>query len=105
MDGVSPLLLVDDGAAAEADGVLTIPRQTVDDQHDSAVNVTSLTVFATCPRKYYIQRYIGWNGRRSGTFDPEELPSEDTGEQEANAAEMGSFVHEILAGANGTFPP
>ena len=33
-------------------------------QHDSAVNVTSLAVFADCPRKYYLQRYIGWNGSR-----------------------------------------
>jgi ATP-dependent helicase/nuclease subunit A len=104
MDGEPPLLRVDDAAAAEADGVVTVPRPTIDDQHDSAVNVTSLTVFAACPRKYYIQRYIGWNGRRS-SFDVEDLPTEDSGEQETNAAEMGSFVHEILAGAQGTFSP
>ena len=48
----------------------------VEGQHDSAVNVTSLAVFAQCPRKYYLQRYLGWGGR--GVFDPEEpLPAED----------------------------
>jgi ATP-dependent helicase/nuclease subunit A len=66
------------------------------------VNVTSLTLFAQCPRKYYLQRYIGWTGSRSRNFDPEALP-EDTPET-TPAAELGSFVHEILAGKSGAYP-
>jgi CRISPR/Cas system-associated exonuclease Cas4 (RecB family) len=65
-------------------------------QHDSTVNVTSLTVFADCPRKYYLQRYIGWNGR-TAIFGPEDFPAEDD-VSEINAADLGSAVHEILAG-------
>jgi ATP-dependent helicase/nuclease subunit A len=80
----------------DSEGVLTVPRPIVIDQHDSTVNVTSLTVFADCPRKYYLQRYIGWNGRRFANFDAEELPSE-----ELSAADLGSAVHEILAGKSG----
>jgi len=74
-----------------------VPRPVLRDQHDSAVNVTSLAVFAACPRKYYIERYVGWNGSRRRSFDPEELPS-DKG---TPAAELGSEVHEILAGKPG----
>ncbi len=60
-----PPLRADAADPLNGEGVLTIPRPAVDDQHDSAVNVTSLAVFADCPRKYYLQRYIGWNGRFS----------------------------------------
>ena len=79
-----------------------IPRPATTDQHDSAVNVTSLALFAQCPRKYYIQRYVGWTGGRSRKFDPDELP-EDRGD-ETPAAELGSFVHEILAGKTAEYP-
>ena len=70
------------------------PRPMPEYQRDSAVNVTSLAAFADCPRRYYIERYIGWNGHRKSSFDPEELPR-DT---DTPAAELGSQVHEILAG-------
>jgi len=80
--------------------LLTLDRPSVEGQHDSAVNVTSLAVFADCPRKYYLQRYIGWNGRRSSNFDPEDLPEDEVDE---NPAELGSAVHEILAGKPGTY--
>lgn len=86
------------------DGVMTIPRPAVDDQHDSAVNVTSLTLFADCPRKYYLQRYIGWNGRLPRQFDPEDLGADEVDPAELNAADLGSVVHEILAGKPGDHP-
>ncbi|HWF08410.1 MAG TPA: UvrD-helicase domain-containing protein [Bryobacteraceae bacterium] len=91
-----PPPLVADAAEAAASGVLTIERPAVAHQHDSTVSVTSLAVFADCPRKYYLQRYVGWNGR-AAAFDPEELPSEDDG-PDMNAADLGSAVHDILAG-------
>jgi CRISPR/Cas system-associated exonuclease Cas4 (RecB family) len=67
------------------------------------VNVTSLAVFSSCPRKYYLQRYIGWNTRRFARFDPESLP-EDDADADLDAAELGSLVHEVLAGKAGPHP-
>jgi ATP-dependent exoDNAse (exonuclease V) beta subunit len=86
-----------DSAWQSEPAVEIVPRPAPGEQHDSAVNVTSLAVFAECPRKYYIERYIGWNGSRRGAFDPEELP----GEAGTPAAQLGSEVHEILAGKPG----
>jgi len=82
-------------------GVMTLNYPSISGQHDSAVNVTSLAVFADCPRKYYLQRYIGWNGRRPSKFDPEDLPEDDDANE--SAAELGSAVHEILAGKSGSY--
>ena len=109
-DAEPPALRTDALDLASAGEVLTIPRPAVGEQHDSAVNVTSLAVFADCPRKYYLQRYIGWNGRFS-RFDPEELadPS-DAAEDDAigaadlGASDLGSLVHEILAQKPGSYP-
>jgi ATP-dependent helicase/nuclease subunit A len=92
---------------ASNEGVLTVPRPVVNDQHDSAVNVTSLTVFADCPRKYYLQRYIGWNGTFHATFDSEDMASAEEENEESEdltASELGTFVHEILAAKAGPFP-
>jgi ATP-dependent helicase/nuclease subunit A len=86
-----------DSAAAQSQGVLVVPRPAITGQHDSAVNVTSLAVFAECPRKYYLQRYLGWNGRvfaEESDHDPEDY----------SAADLGSAVHEILAGKSGDYP-
>ena len=79
-----------------------MPRPSVRDQHDSTVNVTSLAVFADCPRKYYLQRYIGWNGRAS-SFDPEEDQLEEE-LPDLSAADLGTAVHEILSGKTGDYP-
>jgi ATP-dependent exoDNAse (exonuclease V) beta subunit len=88
----------------ESADVLTLPRPVLGGQHDTAVNVTSLTVFAACPRKYYLQRYIGWNTGRFRRFDPESLPEEEA-DTDLDAAELGSLVHEVLAGKAGPHPP
>ncbi|HWE53547.1 MAG TPA: UvrD-helicase domain-containing protein [Bryobacteraceae bacterium] len=80
-----------------------VPAPLITGQHDSSVNVTSLTLFANCPRKYYIQRYVGWQtGGRFRKFDPEDPPQERS--DETPAAELGSFVHEILAGKTADYP-
>jgi ATP-dependent exoDNAse (exonuclease V) beta subunit len=97
---LADLRAVQDGKTTD---VLTLARPHVGDQHDTAVNVTSLAVFSSCPRKYYLQRYIGWNTRRFARFDPESLPEEDD-ETDLDAAELGSLVHEVLAGKAGPHP-
>jgi ATP-dependent helicase/nuclease subunit A len=84
----------------DSDRILVIPRPKVADQHDSIVNVTSLTAFANCPRKYYLQRFIGYNSQQSPGFDAANLQRDVT---EASAADLGSQVHQILAGDSGTF--
>lgn len=97
-----PLLHVDDIESFATD-VPAVDLPEVTAQHDTAVNVTSLAVFAECPRKYYLQRYLGWNGARISRFDPEEdLPEAD--EPDLTSAELGSAVHEILAEKSGTHP-
>ena len=35
----------------------------VSGQHDSNATVTALSLFASCPRKYYLSRYLGFDGR------------------------------------------
>jgi len=100
-DSEPPVLRASDTDRQNEHDVLTLDRPIVTDQHDSAVNVTSLAVFADCPRKYYLQRYIGWNGRRSANFDPEDLMEDDKTDE--TAADLGSAVHEILAGKTGAY--
>lgn len=104
-DGEPPRLRAADADPADSEGVLIVPRPVVTDQHDSAVNVTSLTVFADCPRKYYLERYIGWNG---GFLSPSDLegPANEVEEEsdDLTASELGTMVHEILAGKPGSFP-
>ncbi len=100
VDGEPPVPRAWSEDAVDSEPVLTLPRPSVDGQHNSAVNVTSLAVFAECPRKYYLQRYIGWSGTA--------LPGRD-GEGAVgttlSAADLGSLVHEILAAKPGVYPP
>ena len=93
-----------DSAKTKEAGIITIARPEVVAQHDTAVNVTSLAIFADCPRKYYLQRYIGWNGRAI-SIDDEDLGA-DNGDSadDVSAADLGSAVHEILAGKPGEYP-
>jgi ATP-dependent exoDNAse (exonuclease V) beta subunit len=57
-------------------------------QQDGNATVTALTEFARCPRAYYLGHYLGFGGDRpKGQSD--RIP----------AAELGSQVHELLAGA------
>jgi CRISPR/Cas system-associated exonuclease Cas4 (RecB family) len=84
--------------------VLVVDRPDLTEQHDTTVNVTSLTTFGICPRRYYLQRYIGWSTGRPQRFDPEELPRAEEEPGDANAAELGTMVHELLAGKPGTWP-
>jgi CRISPR-associated protein Cas4 len=53
-------------------------------QYDSSASVTSVAIFAACPRKYYLSRYLGWE------------PEPD--EKGSGAIELGLQVHRALAG-------
>ena len=82
-----------------------VQRPVLRSQHDSSVNVTSLTVFGNCPRKYYLQRYLGAQGGRRVRFDPEVSEPKGAEPEDAGAAELGSSVHEALAGKPGDYHP
>lgn len=75
-----------------------VARPFVEDQHESTVTVTSLAVFGICPRKYYIQRSLGWNTGRFRRFDEDEIDDKFDEDSDLSASRIGSAVHEILAG-------
>ena len=69
------------------------------DQHDSTASVTDVALFADCPRRYYLARYLKFepNRRRwSLPFDPDEQDGE------TDATTLGTQVHRLLAGAEVT---
>ena len=90
------------GIASErpAQEVQVVPRAEAGLRDEAAVNVTSLAVFASCPRKYFLQRYTGWSPGVRGDRD-----SSDRDEDEVSAADLGSAVHAVLAGKTGPHPP
>lgn len=76
--------------------ILNLPS--VDEQFDSSASVTSVSLLAACPRKYYLSRYLRWEPRSSAGFDAgEEFPSADVGE--LDASEFGLQVHALLGGS------
>jgi len=73
--------------AAQARGEASPPveilaRPVVTDQHDSQANVTSIALFAECPRRYYLSRYLGFEPQLQGA-----------------ASDFGLQAHALLAGA------
>ncbi len=76
---------------SQREGQILLARPVLADQHDSVTSVTSIDVFAVCPRRYYLSRYIGWEGHVEAA--PDSRPSGGP-----NAAEFGTLVHGLLAG-------
>src|SRR5262249_7617524 len=58
------------------------------DQQDSNATVTALADFAGCPRRYFLGRYLGFETR---TRAP-------AAEGKLTASELGTQVHDLLAG-------
>jgi ATP-dependent exoDNAse (exonuclease V) beta subunit len=78
---------------------MVLARPTLSDQHDSAAPVTSIQLFAQCPRRYYLGRYIGWDRLSRPVQDhPEETPWDWDEPHDESAAEFGTVVHALLAG-------
>jgi ATP-dependent exoDNAse (exonuclease V) beta subunit len=76
----------------EQDHILQVALPVVPAQHDSNATVTGLSIFGNCPRKYYLSRYLGFDGhgRKQAEHTGEPVP--------VDAAEFGSQVHTLLAG-------
>lgn len=109
-DSDPPALTSDPSELRDREGVLVLRRPRVTGQYDSAVNVTALAVFGQCPRKYYLQRYVGAKPGRLLDWDPDSEPEDGAGElhdtdEPPTAAELGTQTHALLAGMEGPYPP
>src|SRR5207253_468423 len=62
-------------------------------QYDSNATVTSIAMFATCPRRFYLERYLRWQSTP---------PTESTLIREPTvtvpASEFGLQAHAVLSG-------
>jgi len=67
-------------------------RPSLTEQHDSQANVTSLALFAECPRRYYLSRHLGFERvpRAGGDGRDDGRPG---------VTDLGIQVHSLLAGA------
>jgi len=90
-----PAAAVPAALPAPAGDELLVGRPPLEAQYDSAVTVTSLDVFAQCPRRYWLERYLGLSPTQPA-------PAEPAGEK--SALEFGSLVHDLLAGAEAETP-
>jgi ATP-dependent helicase/nuclease subunit A len=75
--------------------ILLLDRPVLRGQHDFAASVTSVALYAHCPRRYFLERYIGFEGNA-----PRTLPrvDEDDTDHEIDANQFGLQVHAMLAG-------
>jgi ATP-dependent exoDNAse (exonuclease V) beta subunit len=71
---------------------LYLQRPVLTGQHDAQANVTSIAMFADCPRRYYLSRYLGFSGAGS-------QPAAASQAARPPADELGLQVHALLAGA------
>ena len=69
-----------------------LQRPVLTEQHDAQANVTSIAMFADCPRRYYLSRYLGFSGAGS-------QPAAASQAARPPADELGLQVHALLAGA------
>jgi len=74
--------------------VQPLARPTIAEQYDTQANVTSIALFADCPRHYYLSRYLGFETPSRATGDEDGESQSDLG-----ASDFGKQVHALLAGA------
>jgi ATP-dependent helicase/nuclease subunit A len=74
---------------------IEVALPSVSEQQDSNATVTALSLFASCPRKYYLARYLGFNGGARKPADFGLTCDEPAG---LSASELGTQVHSLLAG-------
>jgi CRISPR/Cas system-associated exonuclease Cas4 (RecB family) len=75
-----------------AAAIQVLERPALTEQYDSQATVTSIAMFADCPRRYYLSRYLGF----------EEKPNAPEGAGSGAgliATDFGKQVHALLAGA------
>lgn len=85
-------------AGAGTSGAIELAPPPLSAQHDGSAGVTSVSLFAMCPRKYFLARYLGYEGRPPRRIaDDSEEP--DAAGSDLDASGFGRQVHELLAGA------
>ena len=67
----------------------------VSEQQDTNATVTALSLFASCPRKYYLAHYLGFEG---GPRKPGDSALDLRRARRPSAGEFGTQVHSLLAG-------
>jgi ATP-dependent helicase/nuclease subunit A len=72
-----------------------LDRLAVRDQHDFAASVTSVALYAHCPRRYFLERYLGFEGNMPRNW---QRVDEDDPDDEMDASQFGLEVHAMLAG-------
>jgi ATP-dependent exoDNAse (exonuclease V) beta subunit len=73
------------------DNIELVSRPELTEQQDSNATVTELVAFANCPRQYYLGHFLGFEGRPRKPAEAEEVGG-------LSASELGTQVHELLAG-------
>jgi len=66
-------------------------------QYDSSAPVTAIALFQACPRKYYLEAYLGL-AREPDLVSRDDVSREDDGADGEGGMVLGSAVHQILAG-------
>ena len=74
-----------------------LQRPALTGQHDAQANVTSIAMFADCPRRYYLSRYLGFSGA-----GPRPAAASQAAHPPADL--FGLQVHALLAGAPAELP-
>jgi ATP-dependent exoDNAse (exonuclease V) beta subunit len=78
---------------------LELSPSVVGEQHDGNATVTDLSLFATCPRKYYLSRYLGFDGRLPKSSEAAPASGASAPAPALSAAGLGTQVHALLAGS------
>jgi ATP-dependent exoDNAse (exonuclease V) beta subunit len=87
-----PEPFVREHARVERAAPLVLDRPLLTGQYDSNATVTSIAQFASCPRRYYLERYLGWQAPAAPPAGL--LEAADT----VPASEFGLQTHALLAG-------
>ncbi len=91
--GMPPPFLMAGGSRPTTEPqVLAKPLRT--DPFEANTTATALSQFASCPRKYYLSGFLGW----SGTATRPRIASGDALAANSRAADIGTQVHQLLAG-------
>jgi len=81
----------------EPPAVAWLDAPMITEQQDTNATVTSVVEFARCPRRYYLGHYLGFDGRTRRAAEPTE-------DESLPASELGTQVHEVLAGSATAHP-
>jgi ATP-dependent helicase/nuclease subunit A len=77
----TPAALAMEKPGAFSSRIVELARPIVSGQEDSSVTVTGLTLYADCPRRYYLARYLGWQEIRERRGEAPTVPSTELGQQ------------------------